>query len=130
MISELTPRGYENMFFALFGITNRAVSHSATDQQIRLIFVSQSSIIGPNVIQAIINDTNNNWMGFPFLFAICTGALIVICFVNVEQGRADARRFLEDRKLARIQAESGLTRTDIFAKVQVDAVTADEGMER
>lgn len=26
MISELMPRGYDNMFFALFGITNRAVS--------------------------------------------------------------------------------------------------------
>jgi Vacuole effluxer Atg22 like len=26
MTSELTPRGYENMFFSLFGITNRAVS--------------------------------------------------------------------------------------------------------
>lgn len=25
MISELMPRGYDNMFFALFGITNRAV---------------------------------------------------------------------------------------------------------
>jgi len=27
MMSEVTPRGYENMFFGLFGITNRAVSH-------------------------------------------------------------------------------------------------------
>lgn len=26
MISELMPPGYDNMFFALFGITNRAVS--------------------------------------------------------------------------------------------------------
>lgn len=25
MISELMPEGYDNMFFALFGITNRAV---------------------------------------------------------------------------------------------------------
>lgn len=25
MISEVMPRGYDNMFFALFGITNRAV---------------------------------------------------------------------------------------------------------
>jgi MFS-type transporter involved in bile tolerance (Atg22 family) len=25
MISELMPQGYDNMFFALFGITNRAV---------------------------------------------------------------------------------------------------------
>jgi hypothetical protein len=93
-----------------------------------LICVPQSSIIGPNVIQAIINNTNNNWMGFPFLFAICTGALIVICFVNVEKGRSDARKFLQQRKLGRVQAESGLTETKIFAKVQiVDAVAADEG---
>jgi len=27
MMSEVTPKGYENMFFGLFGITNRAVSH-------------------------------------------------------------------------------------------------------
>jgi MFS-type transporter involved in bile tolerance (Atg22 family) len=27
MMSEVTPRGYENMFFGLFGITNRAVSY-------------------------------------------------------------------------------------------------------
>ncbi len=29
MMSEVTPRGYENMFFGLFGITNRAVSSSS-----------------------------------------------------------------------------------------------------
>ncbi|KAL2813172.1 autophagy-related protein 22-like protein [Aspergillus granulosus] len=78
MISELMPPGYDNMFFALFGITNRA-----------------SSIIGPNVIQAIINDTQNNWMGFPFLFSICAAAMIAIAFVDVEKGREDGRRFVE-----------------------------------
>ncbi|KAL3453666.1 hypothetical protein BJX65DRAFT_264640 [Aspergillus insuetus] len=78
MISELMPPGYDNMFFALFGITNRA-----------------SSIIGPNVIQAIINNTQNNWMGFPFLFAICAAAMIAIAFVDVEKGREDGRRFVE-----------------------------------
>ncbi|KAL5339159.1 autophagy-related protein 22-like protein [Aspergillus crustosus] len=78
MISELMPPGYDNMFFALFGITNRA-----------------SSIIGPNVIQAIINDTQNNWMGFPFLFAICAAAMGAIVFVDVEKGREDGRRFVE-----------------------------------
>lgn len=30
MISELMPQGYDNMFFALFGITNRAVSLPST----------------------------------------------------------------------------------------------------
>ncbi|KAE8366839.1 autophagy-related protein Atg22B2 [Aspergillus caelatus] len=82
MISELMPQGYDNMFFAVFGITNRA-----------------SSIIGPNVIQAIINDTQNNWMGFPFLFAICTAAMIMISFVDVEKGRQDGRKFVQKKKM-------------------------------
>jgi MFS-type transporter involved in bile tolerance (Atg22 family) len=38
------------VFFGLFGITNRA-----------------SSLIGPNVVSAIITHTGNSWMGFPFL---------------------------------------------------------------
>ncbi|KAB8291859.1 hypothetical protein EYC80_006641 [Monilinia laxa] len=73
MMSEITPRGYEGMFSGLFGITNRA-----------------SSIIGPNVIQAIIDSTNSNWMGFPFLFALCALAGIIIWFVDVEKGREDS----------------------------------------
>lgn len=35
MMSEVTPRGYENMFFGLFGITNRAVSHVNFASRIR-----------------------------------------------------------------------------------------------
>lgn len=85
MLSELCPRGYENMFFGLFGITNRA-----------------SSIIGPNVIQAIIDNTNNNWTGFPFLFALCTAASIVIWCVDVEKGRKDCRVYIEERKALRV----------------------------
>ncbi|KGO44206.1 Major facilitator superfamily domain, general substrate transporter [Penicillium expansum] len=96
MISELMPRGYDNMFFALFGITNRA-----------------SSIIGPNVIQAIINNTDNNWMGFPFLFAICAGSMIAICFVDIKKGREDCRKFTEQRKIDRVVAESGLDPNDM-----------------
>ncbi|KAJ5163547.1 Major facilitator superfamily domain general substrate transporter, partial [Penicillium coprophilum] len=101
MISELMPRGYDNMFFALFGITNRA-----------------SSIIGPNVIQAIINDTHNSWMGFPFLFAICTAAMITICFVDVKKGREDCRKYTEQRKIDRVVAESGLDPNDIASGKQ------------
>jgi MFS-type transporter involved in bile tolerance (Atg22 family) len=74
MMSELAPAGYDNMFFGLFGLSNRA-----------------SSMIGPNVIQAIIDNSGNNWKGFPFLFALCVAASIVIWFaVDVEKGRRDA----------------------------------------
>ena len=46
-MSELCPPGFEYLFFGLFGISNRA-----------------SSVIGPNVVQKIIDNAHgNNWMG-------------------------------------------------------------------
>ena len=47
-------------------------------------------------------------MGFPFLFAICTAAMIAIAFVDIEKGRRDARAFTEQRKVDRVVAESGV----------------------
>lgn len=82
MMAELTPPGFDNMFFGLFGLSNRA-----------------SSMIGPNVIQAIIDDTGNNWKGFPFLFAICTAASLIIWFsVDVTTGRRDAVAWAEKNR--------------------------------
>ena len=44
-------------------------------------------MMGPYVIQAIIDKTGNNWQGFPFLFAICTASALVIWFgVDVQKG--------------------------------------------
>lgn len=99
MLSELCPRGYENMFFALFGLSNRA-----------------SSLIGPNVVAAIINVTGNNWMGFTFLFGICAVAGIAIWFVDVEAGRADCRRFTETRKAAGAAREAGMTEQELLSR--------------
>ncbi|KAF9534657.1 MFS general substrate transporter [Crepidotus variabilis] len=79
MMAELTPPGFDNMFFGLFGLSNRA-----------------SSMIGPNVIQAIIDKSGNNWMGFPFLFALCFCASLTIWFaVDVEKGRKQAVEWAE-----------------------------------
>ena len=56
-------------------------------------------MIGPNVVQAIVNRTGNNWMGFPFLFALCTSASLVIWFgVDVPRGREDARQWALQRR--------------------------------
>lgn len=82
MMAELSPPGFDNMFFGLFGLSNRA-----------------SSLIGPNVIQAIIDKSGNNWMGFPFLFALCMAASLVIWLgVDIEKGRRDAMAWAEDVK--------------------------------
>ncbi|KAJ7510636.1 autophagy-related protein 22-like protein [Mycena galericulata] len=91
MMAELAPPGFDNMFFGLFGLSNRA-----------------SSIIGPNVIQAIIDSTGNNWMGFPFLFALCTCASLIIWFaVDVPKGRDDAVAWAEGIRAAKY-ADDGL----------------------
>ncbi|VDB99551.1 unnamed protein product [Peniophora sp. CBMAI 1063] len=89
MMAELTPPGYDNMFFGLFGLSNRA-----------------SSMIGPNVIQAIIDNTGDNWKGFPFLFALCFCASFTIwIFVDVTAGRRAAVRWAEERRAVRAQTE-------------------------
>lgn len=54
-------------------------------------------MIGPNVIQAIINNTGDNWKGFPFLFALALAASLVIWFcVDVHKGRRDALAWAEE----------------------------------
>jgi hypothetical protein len=73
-------------FFGLFGLSNRA-----------------SSMIGPNVIQAIINRSGNNWDGFPFLFALCTFASLTIWFgVDVSKGRRAAAQWAVERRGAAV----------------------------
>ncbi|KAA8563641.1 hypothetical protein EYC84_011664 [Monilinia fructicola] len=46
----------------------------------------------------LLTAQNNNWMGFPFLFALCTLASIIIWFVDVDKGREDCRMYVEERK--------------------------------
>jgi len=56
-------------------------------------------MIGPNVIQAIIDSSGNNWKGFPFLFALCLAASLIIWFgVDVEKGRKDAIAWADSQR--------------------------------
>ncbi len=56
-------------------------------------------MVGPNVIQAIIDNSGNNWDGFPFLFALCTAASLVIWFgVDITKGRRDAVGWVDENR--------------------------------
>ncbi|KLT41595.1 MFS general substrate transporter [Cutaneotrichosporon oleaginosum] len=82
MMADLTPPGFEGMFFGLFGITNRA-----------------SSLVGPYVCAAIVDTSGNQWNAFIFLFVLCSLAAIVIAlFVDMERGRADAVAFAIEQR--------------------------------
>jgi hypothetical protein len=60
-------------------------------------------------------------LGFPFLFALCSAASIVIWFVDVEKGRENCRIYVEERKLMRVAKEAGLTTDQV-----VEGVAAGE----
>ena len=100
MMGELTPPGFEYMvgvacstslsaicsqkrqFFGLFGLSNRS-----------------ASIIGPNVIQAIVDKNENNWKAFPVLFVFSGLACLVVWFgVNIPKGRAAAAQWAAEKR--------------------------------
>jgi hypothetical protein len=56
-------------------------------------------MIGPNVIQVIIDSSGNNWKGFPFLFGLCVVASLIIWFgVDVPKGRRDAVAWADSQR--------------------------------
>ncbi|PPJ55870.1 hypothetical protein CBER1_03812 [Cercospora berteroae] len=65
MISEITPRGKEFLFFSLFSIVGKT-----------------SSFIGPFISSAIIDATDgNNSSPFYFLFALSLASFVFFVFV-------------------------------------------------
>lgn len=85
MISEVTPRGKEFLFFSLFSIIGKT-----------------SSFIGPFISSAIIDDTGNNSSPFYFLFALSLASfLFLLFFVDVKKSRVEQAEFLERERLAK-----------------------------
>lgn len=80
MISEVTPRGREFLFFSLFSIIGKT-----------------SSFIGPIVSSAIIDATpsGNSSTPFYFLFALSlVSFLMLVFFVDLEKSRKEQEAFL------------------------------------
>lgn len=80
MLAELIPRGKENLFFGLFGVVNKA-----------------SSWIGPVVIGAITQYTDNLWKGWPFVLALFVLSLIIIWFIDVDKAKIDIANYLAEQ---------------------------------
>lgn len=93
MISEVTPRGHEYLFFSLFSIMGKT-----------------SSFIGPIVSSAIVDasPTHNSSSPFYFLFALSVASFVFLVFaVDLRKSRVEQAEFLEEEKRAkeRIAAE-------------------------
>ncbi|KAK3712933.1 hypothetical protein LTR37_008818 [Vermiconidia calcicola] len=95
MISEVTPRGKEFLFFSLFSIVGKT-----------------SSFIGPLVSSAIIDaaggDPNANSTPFYFLFALsCVSFIFLLSFVDVKKSRIEQEGFLDRERVAKKKISGG-----------------------
>ncbi|CAL8581326.1 hypothetical protein XPA_007025 [Xanthoria parietina] len=87
MISEVTPRGKEFLFFSLFSIVGKT-----------------SAFIGPLVSSAIIDasPSGNNSAPFYFLFALSAGSAVLLGVgVDLKRSRREQERFLEEERVVR-----------------------------
>lgn len=87
MISEVTPRGKEFLFFSLFSIIGKT-----------------SSFIGPLVSSAIIDASphGNNSTPFYFLFGLsCLSAGFLVIFLDLKKSRLEQERFLAEEERVR-----------------------------
>lgn len=90
MISEVTPRGKEFLFFSLFSIIGKT-----------------SSFIGPLVSSAIIDDSGNNSSPFYFLFGLSLASfLFLLFFVDIKKSRIEQREFLDRERMAKAKRRS------------------------
>ena len=83
MISEVTPRGHEFLFFSLFSIIGKT-----------------SSFIGPIVSSAIIDasPTGNASTPFYFLFALSLVSFLILFWgVDLKKSQIEQEEFLLDK---------------------------------
>ena len=84
MISEVTPRGKEFLFFSLFSIIGKT-----------------SSFIGPLVSSAIIDASpgRNNSTPFYFLFGLSLASFVLLAWgVDLKRSRDEQREFLKEER--------------------------------
>lgn len=91
MISEVTPRGHEFLFFSLFSIIGKT-----------------SSFIGPIVSSAIIDasPSGNVSLPFYFLFGLSVVSFLILFWgVDLKKSQEEQERFLLD-KLRQLDAST------------------------
>ncbi|KAH8700758.1 autophagy protein [Talaromyces proteolyticus] len=94
MISEVTPRGHEFLFFSLFSIVGKT-----------------SSFIGPIVSSAIIDSTPSKNASTPFYFLFVLSLFsfgILFVGVDLKKSRLEQEQFLEEKRKLKGDVSSAL----------------------
>ena len=120
MISEVTPRGKEFLFFSLFSIIGKT-----------------SSFVGPLVSSAIIDASKhgNNSTPFYFLSGLSLGSLVLLVWgVDLKKSRVEQEAFLREEKKVRLEREGRESGEEMRASVEGVSVAekkreAEEGLK-
>ena len=111
MISEVTPRGKEFLFFSLFSIMGKT-----------------SAFIGPIVSSAIIDasPSRDNSLPFYFLFGLSILSMLLLAiFVDLKKSRVEQEEFLAEERAAKERRASVISEKGMaLNKAQV--VSGDE----
>lgn len=78
MIAEVTPKGYEFLFFSLFSLIGKT-----------------SAFIGPFVTQAIANDTGNASTPFYFLIALALASCALLWPLDIAKSKIEQADFVQ-----------------------------------
>lgn len=99
MISEVTPRGKEFLFFSLFSIMGKT-----------------SAFIGPIVSSAIIDASPNGNNSTPvyFLFGLSVASFVLLAvFVDLKKSRIEQEAFLAEERAVRKRRLSSIVNGDV-----------------
>ncbi len=116
MISEVTPRGKEFLFFSLFSIMGKT-----------------SAFIGPIVSSAIIDASpdQNNSLPFYFLFGLSIlSMLLLACFVDLKKSRREQEVFLEEELQAKMRRGSVMPTRGLMKRGGMEAGVSGSGSSR
>jgi hypothetical protein len=70
------------------------------------LFVSYSSFIGPTIIGAVINATNNQWAGFPICVLLQILPICIIWRINMKKASEDIKMYEEEELQKRLPEAS------------------------
>ena len=107
MISEVTPRGKEFLFFSLFSIIGKT-----------------SAFIGPIISSAIVDasPTGDNSLPFYFLFAVSVVSMgLIVAFVDLGKSRREQEAFLDAERRVREKRASIISVRDVERSNSVEA---------
>jgi MFS-type transporter involved in bile tolerance (Atg22 family) len=93
MISEVTPRGHEFLFFSLFSIIGKT-----------------SSFIGPLVSSAIIDASASGNASLPFYFLAALSLLsagVLWVWLDLDGSKREQEVFLEEERMERERQRDG-----------------------